>query len=125
MRSPRVFITSANNRRGRRGIRRGTRRGSSLLSAKTSAASAVKIVLIFAIFGLTAGSSIAQQPPEQDAKVPAIAVDYRADAKRPMPPLNRVGVDTTEQQPLTLRDAIAQALRNNKDIEVARDNVKI
>jgi HAE1 family hydrophobic/amphiphilic exporter-1 len=67
---------------------------------------------------------LAQQPPADD-KVPAVAVDYRADAKRPMPPLNRVGVDNTEQQPLTLRDAIALALRNNKDIEVARDNVKI
>jgi HAE1 family hydrophobic/amphiphilic exporter-1 len=78
-----------------------------------------------AIFGLTGGSSIAQQPPAQDAKVPAIAVDYRADATRPMPPLSRVGVDSAEQQALTLRDAIALALRNNKDIEVARDNVKI
>lgn len=44
---------------------------------------------------------------------------------RPMPSLRRVGVDMAEQQPLTLREAIALALRNNKDIEVARDNVKI
>jgi len=33
--------------------------------------------------------------------------------------------DTNEQQPMTLREAIALALTNNKDIEVARDNVKI
>jgi len=65
------------------------------------------------------------QQASQDPGIPAIAIDYRADTKRPMPSLNRVGVDTTEQQPVTLRDAITLALQNNKDIEVARDNVKI
>jgi HAE1 family hydrophobic/amphiphilic exporter-1 len=54
-----------------------------------------------------------------------MAVDYRADANQPLPPLSRVGVDTNDQQPMTLRNAIALALTNNKDIEVARDNVKI
>jgi HAE1 family hydrophobic/amphiphilic exporter-1 len=39
--------------------------------------------------------------------------------------LNRVGVDATQQHPLTLRDAISMALDNNKDIEVARENVRI
>jgi HAE1 family hydrophobic/amphiphilic exporter-1 len=58
-------------------------------------------------------------------KLPAIAVDYRADANKPLPPLNRVGVDVSEQKPMTLRDAIVLALGNNKDIEVARDNVRI
>ncbi|HXI62149.1 MAG TPA: TolC family protein [Pyrinomonadaceae bacterium] len=58
-------------------------------------------------------------------QVPAVAVDYRADTKSPMPSLTRVGVDTNDQQPMSLRDAIAMALQNNKDIEVARDNVKI
>ena len=62
---------------------------------------------------------------QQTLKVPAVAIDYRADANQPLPPLSRVGVDTNEQQPLTLREAIALALTNNKDIEVARDNVKI
>ncbi|MFS8084532.1 MAG: TolC family protein [Acidobacteriota bacterium] len=64
-------------------------------------------------------------PAEQSLKVPAIAIDYRANASRPLPTLSRVGVETNEQQPLTLREAIGLALRNNKDIEVARDNVKI
>jgi outer membrane protein len=58
-------------------------------------------------------------------KVPAIAVDYKAGTKSPLPSLTRVGVDTNDQQPLSLRNAIALALQNNKDIEVARDNVKI
>jgi len=62
---------------------------------------------------------------QQTVKVPAIAVDYKGDTSSPLPSLTRVGVDTTDQQPLSLRDAIALALRNNKDIEVARDNVKI
>jgi HAE1 family hydrophobic/amphiphilic exporter-1 len=37
----------------------------------------------------------------------------------------RVGVDLNRQRPLSLRDAIAMALSNNKDIEVARATVKI
>lgn len=116
------------NRRGNRGLRRGTRRIFSVFSAHTSATSAVKGLLIAAILSLTAASSIAQQPTPQsspDPSLPAIAVDFRADTKRPMPSLNRIGVDPADQQPLTLREAITLALRNNKDIEVARDNVKI
>ncbi|HEY6046853.1 MAG TPA: efflux RND transporter permease subunit, partial [Pyrinomonadaceae bacterium] len=58
-------------------------------------------------------------------KLPAVAIDYRADAHKPLPPLNRVGVDVSEQKPMTLRDVIVMALRNNKDIEVARDNVRL
>ncbi|HMJ26149.1 MAG TPA: efflux RND transporter permease subunit, partial [Pyrinomonadaceae bacterium] len=62
---------------------------------------------------------------QQSLPVPAVVIEYRADANRPLPPLSRVGVEENEQQPLSLRDAIALALANNKDIEVARDNVKI
>lgn len=58
-------------------------------------------------------------------RLSSIAVDYRADANRPLPPLTRVGVDVNDQKPLTLREAIMLALRNNKDIEVARDNVRL
>ena len=39
--------------------------------------------------------------------------------------LNRVGVDVNRQRPLSLRDALSLALENNKDIEVARENVRI
>src|SRR4030095_1434995 len=58
-------------------------------------------------------------------KVPSVATDFRADTRQPMPSLNRIGVERADQQPLTLREAITLALRNNKDIEIARDNVKI
>ena len=62
---------------------------------------------------------------QETLRVPSIAVDYRADTNQLLPPLTRIGVDTNDQQPMTLREAIALALVNNKDIEVARDNVKI
>jgi len=79
------------------------------------------------------GSSVAraQQPtasPEpsqmQQLQVPVIAPDFRAPQK-PMPELNRVGVDMNQQRPLALREALSMALENNKDIEVARENVRI
>jgi HAE1 family hydrophobic/amphiphilic exporter-1 len=74
----------------------------------------------------TASPSPSPMISAQEAlKVPTVAVDYRANASQPLPPLDRVGVDANEQLPLTLREAIALALANNKDIEVARDNVKI
>lgn len=42
-----------------------------------------------------------------------------------MPELSRVGVDTNQTRPLSLREALSMALENNKDIEVARQNVRI
>src|SRR5689334_4223364 len=38
---------------------------------------------------------------------------------------SRVGVDMNQQHPLSLREALSMALQNNKDIEVARENVRI
>ena len=62
--------------------------------------------------------------PDQLQGVPAIAPNYRSDDKS-QPDLGRVGVDMTDQQPLTLAEAITRALENNKDIEVTRKNVQI
>jgi outer membrane protein TolC len=103
-----------------------------------SAARTIPMVasLIALLFGLASSKVFAQESApspssspmvsaQQTLKVPTVAVDYRADANRPLPELNREGVDANEQQPMTLREAIALALTNNKDIEVARDNVKI
>ena len=39
--------------------------------------------------------------------------------------LDRVGVDLNRQRPLSMREALSLALENNKDIEVARENVRI
>ncbi len=63
-------------------------------------------------------------PRELPLTVPAIAPDYKS-APAPFPELGRVGVDMTEQRPLAMREAIELALKNNKDIEVARQNVRV
>src|SRR5687767_8373325 len=82
----------------------------------------------FALLILICGSGlvVAQEQPVnvQQLPVPPVAADFRAPQK-PMPELNRVGVDMNRQRPLALRDALSMALDNNKDIEVARENVRI
>src|SRR6266704_2653703 len=98
--------------------------------------SIMKVLLITVTLGLLISHhTLAQEPSPsprpsppsttEQVNVPRVAIDYRANADRPLPALNRVGVDMNEQKPLSLREAIAMALSNNKDIEVARDNVKI
>lgn len=62
--------------------------------------------------------------PEEVPGVPTIAPDF-AYEPRALPDLGRVGVDTAQQKPLTVNEAIALALENNKDIEVTRKNVRI
>src|SRR5438552_4385431 len=119
------------NRRGHRGSRRGKGELFSATSAETSASSAVKFFLFAALLCLINAPTQAQEPSptpslqQQTLSVPSVATDYRANPNKPLPSLNRVGVDTAEQKPLALREAITMALQNNKDIEVARDNVKI
>ena len=92
-------------------------------------AALIGLVLTFMSF-----PALAQEPkaspsptptPDQVTNLPSVAAGYRANAAKPLPPLTRIGVDTNEQRPMTLREAITMALRNNKDIEVARDNVVI
>ena len=56
--------------------------------------------------------------------MPVVAPDFHPTQK-PLPELGRVGVDMDRQKPLSLREALALALENNKDIEVARQNVKL
>src|SRR6266571_1740655 len=119
------------NRRGHRGPRRGKGERFSATSAETSASSAVKFFLFAALLCLINATTQAQEPSptpspqQQTLSVPSVATDYRANPNKPLPSLNRVGVDMAEQKPLALREAITMALQNNKDIEVARDNVKI
>ncbi|MGH9961999.1 MAG: hypothetical protein ACREBC_33530, partial [Pyrinomonadaceae bacterium] len=91
--------------------------------------------VLAALLAFVAASStvFAQQPaapppptatPAQDLQVPSIAPDYKA-APKPWPELGRVGVELDRQRPLSLHEALGLALENNKDIEVARQNVKI
>ena len=65
----------------------------------------------------------APAPAEMPLDVPPVAKDFRA-APGQLPELGRVGVNMAEQRPLALREAIELALRNAKEIEVARTNVR-
>lgn len=87
--------------------------------------------LTVVFFGLLSGATArgqevtpASSPTPAELQVPAIAPDFRPDQK-PLPELSRIGIDVDRQKPLTLREALAMALDNNKDIEIARHNVKI
>ncbi len=91
------------------------------------------VVNVVTVFAQGATPSPSPTPPVDDKQdvapeklqgVPAIDPNYRSD-DRSMPDLGRVGVDMTDQKPLTLAEAITLALENNKDIEVTRKNVKI
>ena len=101
--------------------------------AASAAASLFGLFLIVAVM-VGASSLVSAQEPSptpspapakiQQIPVPPVALDFRAEQK-PLPELNRVGVDMKQQRPLALREAISLALENNKDIEVARENVRI
>jgi HAE1 family hydrophobic/amphiphilic exporter-1 len=98
------------------------------LSALCGGKAAMRLLAAAFFLSLAVGVN-AQQPAttpgeEQKLNVPAIAPNYRAE-KLPTPELGRVGVDMNQQQPMSLRDALKLALENNKDIEVAKQNVKI
>ncbi len=55
---------------------------------------------------------------------PPVAPNFSAPL-RPMPGTERVGVDVTDQLPLTLDEAIELALKNNNDIDASRNDVRI
>jgi HAE1 family hydrophobic/amphiphilic exporter-1 len=65
----------------------------------------------------------AAAPQDVQLNVPPVAPGFKADAG-PFPTLERVGVDMSQQRALSVREAIELALANNKDIEVARQNVR-
>lgn len=100
---------------------------SSDLRRKGLGGKVVMLSLLAVVFSFTA---VAQEPTPttspsaQELHVPAVAPDFHP-APKPLPELSRVGVDMDRQRPLSLREALAMALENNKDIEVARANVKI
>jgi HAE1 family hydrophobic/amphiphilic exporter-1 len=83
-----------------------------------------KKFLLLIVIALSACSIAKAQSEMQQLQVPPVAPDFKAPQK-PLPELNRVGVDLNRQRPLALREALSMALENNKDIEVARQNVRI
>jgi len=57
----------------------------------------------------------------------SLTVTDSPDSSRPLSKatdLTRVGVQTLQQLPLSLQDAVRRALLNNNDIEVSRDDVR-
>jgi hypothetical protein len=62
-------------------------------------------------------------PRDTQLNVPQVAPGFQAE-EGPFPTLERVGVDMAEQRALSVREVIEMALANNKDIEVARENVR-
>jgi len=85
------------------------------------------LVMLFAGVIRISAQQTQPSPDLTDPKqlsVPPVAPDYRGQQK-PLPELRRVGVEMDRQHPLSLRDALSLALENNKDIEVARENVKL
>jgi outer membrane protein TolC len=63
-------------------------------------------------------------PAELPTEPPPVAPNFEAPA-RPLPSAERVGVDITDQAPLSLNDAIALALQNNNDIDASRIDVQV
>ncbi len=55
---------------------------------------------------------------------PPVAPNFEAPL-RPLPSAERVGVDMTNQMPMTLEEAITLALQNNNDIDSSKINVQI
>jgi outer membrane protein TolC len=107
--------------------------------AKSALIRLIYLLSIFTVIFLGFSSVLAQDPtptpvpaiedkqkttPDQIKGVPEIAPKYKSD-DRSLPDLGRVGVDMTEQKPMTLRDTLQMALTNNKDIAVTKENVRI
>lgn len=67
--------------------------------------------------------SVPNAPADTLLDVPQVSPDFRAE-QGPFPALERVGVDMSEQRALSVREVIEMALANNKDIEIARENVR-
>lgn len=76
--------------------------------------------------GTTVSPTAQPTPPDsslQDPRNPSFP-DVQAMPLPPLPDLTRVGVVSSNMLSLSMNDAIRQALQNNNDIEVARDDVR-
>lgn len=74
--------------------------------------------------GQNVGISSGVAPAELPQEPPPIAPNYQAP-QRPLPSAERVGVDVSDQTPLSLNDAIRLALKNSNDIDESRIDVQI
>ncbi|MFM9903238.1 MAG: TolC family protein [Pyrinomonadaceae bacterium] len=84
-----------------------------------------RVVILAACFVLSvAANSFSQVPTPTPNDAPPIAPSFVAPV-RPMPGVDRVGVNTDEQLSLTLDRAIEMALKNNNDIDASRNDARI
>lgn len=67
--------------------------------------------------GVVAPAPLPDEPPP-------VAPNFQAPV-RPLPSADRIGVDVSNQLPLSLDDAIELALQNNNDIDASRNDVQI
>ncbi|HWN08189.1 MAG TPA: TolC family protein [Pyrinomonadaceae bacterium] len=88
------------------------------------AAGLLLTLLLFSVGVVAQTVTPTPAPSPQELQVPQIAPEF-SPARKPLPELARVGVEMDLQKPISVREALAMALENNKDIEVARHNVKI
>ncbi len=70
------------------------------------------------------GTSGGVAPAVLPADPPPVAPDFQAPP-RPLPSAERVGVDVSDQMPLSLPEAVTLALQNNNDIDSSRIGVQI
>ena len=85
------------------------------------------LILMLLALGITAA---AQEPatsptPEMEKGLTVPPIVRTSIRNKTSLELGRVGGELDRQHPLSLREALALALENNKDVEVARHNVKI
>ncbi len=74
--------------------------------------------------GQNVGTSGGVAPAQLPDDPPPIAPNFEAPM-RPLPTAERVGVDVSNQLPMTLQEAITLALQNNNDIDSAKIDVNI
>ncbi|MGB7923684.1 MAG: TolC family protein, partial [Pyrinomonadaceae bacterium] len=74
--------------------------------------------------GQNVGISGGIAPAELPTPPPPVAPNFEAPS-RPLPSAERVGVDLSDQMPITLNEAVGLALTNNNDIDGSRINVEI
>ena len=70
------------------------------------------------------GTSVGVAPAVLPDDPPPVAPDFQAPM-RPLPSAERIGVDVSDQLPLSLPEAITLALQNNNDIDSSRIGVQI
>lgn len=70
------------------------------------------------------GTSGSVAPATLPDDPPPVAPDFQAPI-RPLPSAERIGVDVSDQLPLSLQEAITLALQNNNDIDSAKIGVQI